>query len=611
MLTSTHKAKPQRPPASASRHNLAGRGNTQQTLQQYPHADENERARLNTTLNGTVDRGFDFSRLPILPAQPAPRSPQSQSGTRPLAFPHATAITAGLGRTTPLRSVLDAPGCAQRGTPAFTVGDTTHFASATPSLRVAAHEAAHQFQHAGLSRDLFLGAEGHANAIANAIVSGCAHPGLLAQRGNVVPPRERGYSMAYEEKPGKWRVWRKESAASDPNYPLPKGDSRLSDIGSSLTFSTQEAWAAASLITASNIQLANKTSSVHLAVGPATIEVEIPQGSGTKTLNKVLVKVDSETEVCDQMASGVMTGQTNKGGASAVARLGGTTTDVAPVSWKNSPFEAWVLLLLLNKKIKNTPGYANLSVDDKRALQQEVYADYEKNAPKDKDLWDYGRKLEAEQSKAGQLSASELGIDDYAIPEVGQAYATFRTRAHSGKEYPHHYAAVIMAPGNDRVTLENEADRKPDQWQIQTYGTMNPRDTFHSQHTAFADDAAHPQHTMRMEIQSQHPTLDQLNLTGPTSVDLNTEKPTFTVGNLPRGEVLLFRWIIADADNNSYLMYGDAGPVQQYGSQSSAYIGSGTRKLLKEKGIHEAYVLCRVRAADNVNRLMKFPVTFM
>jgi hypothetical protein len=226
-------------------------------------------------------------------------------------------------------------------------------------------------------------------------------------------------------------------------------------------------------------------------------------------------------------------------------------------------------------------------------------------------LWDYGRKLEAEQTKSGQLSAKELGIDDFAIPEVGQAYATFRTRR-AASEYPHHYAAVIMAPGTDRVTLENEAQRKPDEWQIQTYGTVNTRDKFHQQHATFADDAANPQRTMRMDMASATSTLDKLTVTGPTAVNLDQEKPKFTVTNRPGGNALEFRWMIANASDESdrYLMYGEEGPVQQYGPQASAYIGSKTLKLLKDKGIRAGVILCRVRAADGSERQLRLPVTF-
>ena len=49
--------------------------------------------------------------------------------------------------------------------PAYTDGLTTHFSSVTPPVGVAAHEFAHQFQHAAL-RDHGAGAEGHAQAVA-------------------------------------------------------------------------------------------------------------------------------------------------------------------------------------------------------------------------------------------------------------------------------------------------------------------------------------------------------------------------------------------------------------------------------------------------------------
>ncbi|MFP2926577.1 hypothetical protein ACLESO_15410, partial [Pyxidicoccus sp. 3LG] len=93
--------------------------------------------------------GFDFSRIPIH-AQPS------------AAFPHRSEIERSFGATFPGRAVLDSEGCAQRGVRAFTENGTTHFASARPGLQVAAHEAAHLAQHAGLTRDAHLGPEGHA-----------------------------------------------------------------------------------------------------------------------------------------------------------------------------------------------------------------------------------------------------------------------------------------------------------------------------------------------------------------------------------------------------------------------------------------------------------------
>src|SRR5690349_8083022 len=53
-------------------------------------------------------------------------------------FPYSDRILQATGTSFSLRSIRDALGCAHRGTPAFTDGTVTHFASETPGLHVAA-----------------------------------------------------------------------------------------------------------------------------------------------------------------------------------------------------------------------------------------------------------------------------------------------------------------------------------------------------------------------------------------------------------------------------------------------------------------------------------------
>lgn len=106
-----------------------------------------------------------------------------------------------------------------------------------------------------------------------------------------------------------------------------------------------------------------------------------------------------------------------------------------------------------------------------------------------------------------------------------------------------------------------------------------------------------------------------LALSGPAEVDLTQPEPTFSVTGLPGGHRLKFRWVIGDADDNRYLMWGTGGQVFQYGSQASAYIGSKTRQMLIDKGIRTGSILCRVLATrggttHGANTLLNLPVTF-
>ena len=62
--------------------------------------------------------------------------------------------------------------------------------------------------------------------------------------------------------------------------------------------------------------------------------------------------------------------------------------------------------------------------------------------------------------------AKEIGVDDYANPGVGDAYVSVSAPPPIMGGYKFHFATVIMDPGQDRVTLENEGTtpgvRKPE-----------------------------------------------------------------------------------------------------------------------------------------------------
>ncbi len=85
--------------------------------------------------------------------------------------------------------------------------------------------------------------------------------------------------------------------------------------------------------------------------------------------------------------------------------------------------------------------------------------------------------------------------------------------------------------------------------------------------------------------------------------------PHFEVGPLRPGHTLQFRWGIRDEQDRAYAMWSEGGQVHQYGSQTRAYIGSGTRALLRERGITNAVIRCRVKAG-NRERLLTFEAAF-
>jgi hypothetical protein len=117
-------------------------------------------------------------------------------------FPHRAAIEASFGIAIAGRAVVDAEGTAARGAEAFTDGDTVHFADATPSLAVAAHEATHLLHHAGKAADGGMGAEAHAETIAEQVVQGKPADMLLGGKGAPAPAgRTHAYTKAAKQKP--------------------------------------------------------------------------------------------------------------------------------------------------------------------------------------------------------------------------------------------------------------------------------------------------------------------------------------------------------------------------------------------------------------------------
>lgn len=153
------------------------------------------------------------SARPSAPAPPnSDDSPQHAAvGLKPLAtYPHASTIFGLMGVAVPGRAVVDPHACRSANVEAFTIGDTTHFATAEPSLRVAAHEAAHQVQHAGLTRDAGMGPEGHADAVATAVASGRSAVALLGSDGAVVDPGFHAYTefSVTEQRSGHAAGWK-------------------------------------------------------------------------------------------------------------------------------------------------------------------------------------------------------------------------------------------------------------------------------------------------------------------------------------------------------------------------------------------------------------------
>jgi hypothetical protein len=95
-------------------------------------------------------------------------------------------------------------------------------------------------------------------------------------------------------------------------------------------------------------------------------------------------------------------------------------------------------------------------------------------------------------SKAQQIMSRNAGINEYAVPDVGQGF----TISSGGAPVPDrrtwnfHWAGVVLksADGADSVTLENyavgDAQVQNDEWVFQMYGHQRKAQSFHRQHRA-------------------------------------------------------------------------------------------------------------------------------
>ena len=227
------------------------------------------------------------------------------------------------------------------GTVVVTDEYVTHFASKDPDLDIAAHEAAHQLQHTGVTRDAGLGPEGHAVAVAATVREGRSAGSLIGSSGEHVPGAVRGYVET--DKYG--------------------GLGRLGETGDTLTFKSQEAYATPALIAQANGILKARKSGVEISAGAGAKTVDVPGNGGSKTLSKVDVKfaVDPKAEKfysdCRQAACEVMGRGSDKSEA-AVGRPGGVPLEISPIE---GALDLVALTIYIDKTIRETPGFEKMT----------------------------------------------------------------------------------------------------------------------------------------------------------------------------------------------------------------------------------------------------------
>lgn len=291
----------------------------------------------------------------------------------------------------------------------------------------------------------------------------------LARRAGTEARRLQRYTDA--ERDGKWK-------GANPGAVV----GRVSDTGETFTLGSHEAYATAELIERSAGMLDIKGSGVHLSRGAATMTVAAPDGSGMKTLYQVVVDVKADptnkTMSGDCRESALEVAGTGPGGGERLTITeGGKQVEVE--GEKHDASDAAIRALLIDKKVHETADYASLDDAARKHLAEDAQSNVDNlSGP------------EREKIRGTAISddrAREIGIDAYAKPGVGDAFVSVAAPPPGPGGYKFHFAAVIMAPGDDRVTLENEGTDpgvRNDKWKIDTYGLIRPRETFHEEHRA-------------------------------------------------------------------------------------------------------------------------------
>jgi hypothetical protein len=400
-------------------------------------------------------------------SQQSSRARRDEAASEPMDFPHANRILPALGVTMRLTGVLDRSGCIRRGTPAFTDGTVTHFASESPSIHVAAHEAAHQLQHVGVTYDLGLGPEGHACAVADAVARGGSASPLVSKLGRQVPSATRNYVDT--DGTGAWK-----------NVSAGAKFARLSETGEAFVRGKQVAYAAPQLIAQASAILNAKKSGIKIAPAPDSITVDAPDGSGTKTLSQIGFKFDIDPTAktfygdCRQAAREIMGPKDadTSGTEEALCREGGGATKIGTLY----PEDLAALVVFVDRRIRETQDYGAMTPAQQQEIQEKARKDFAELPPDEKER--------IKKTRISDEKAKELGINRAAEPAVGEAFASYRPNKPGMDEFRYHYAAVIMITGGDRVTLENEGakqDTLTENWKVQMYGPASKQQTFYDE----------------------------------------------------------------------------------------------------------------------------------
>lgn len=370
-------------------------------------------------------------------------------------FPHRRTIEQHLNLQIPGEACFDPESCNERGARAFTSGMITSFSDPSPPLHVAAHEAVHQLQHAGLTRDANLGAEGHAHHAASAITRGMSPRHLIGSSGKGVASAVRNYTAIKAE----------EQKEPFNDWDVSKGDALVADNGMAVVTkpSSHECYADAGLIEESNAKLKEGKKGVELDKGPKTISGIVPDVSYNadeemvfkdKALHQVIpFFVESSDWLGKTRAPILMGRQTLPAdcGVSAQELLGGKKT--APSGAYRDEGKKHITKSSFQPADYRGKLLANLGLGGTSAAALNTY-----------------RSMEPEQRKQFD---KKHGLNRFAVPGVGEAFVTKPDPGKQAGDYQYHWGFVIILAGHDRVTIENlyaSGVERNTEWYFNMYG---------------------------------------------------------------------------------------------------------------------------------------------
>lgn len=373
-------------------------------------------------------------------------------GERVLArFPHEETIEQRLGQKLPGRAVVDPEACERRGVTAFTEGTTTHFATADVDLDVAAHEAAHLLQHSGDSKDAHLGAEGHANAIADAVAGDRDAAPLLARTGAEVEDQARAYAQVpvSEQGEGRWPV----------NKPLRVSNDGRIAVAQAGRSGSRQLYADPDLVEATNRALKEEDMAISLKTSDEKLGGPAPDG----TLAPQLARVEFENEA-DRSAEDVLDlwSEVGEGGRQASKIKDSPSRDLEKVRGK------W----------RGGGGEVDIHRSEPQKLADEIVRKALGNG--DTALgWERYKKLtRAEREGFNQRT----GIDRIAHVQIDdeQEEPGLVPGARDVKTWDFRWAGAVMAAGEDTLVLQDfmvgESDPKSQDWEATLEGTEMPWD---------------------------------------------------------------------------------------------------------------------------------------